>query len=135
MNAVGMANQRVRSVVASRVAGEGNGHEVCIESNCPCRTLRSGRHRQVLHCLMHGLSEKETASSMGTSTNTVHSHVSAIYRRFAVRSRAALLARMLAMVMGEGAEDVRVARASADAAETSRGLCEYSLTSSLRRRA
>ena len=134
MNARRIARQTLRLVVASPLAAEGNGHDQCIVSNCPCRTLHP-RQRQVLHCLMHGFSEKETATAMGSSINTVHCHVTAIYRHFAVRSRAELLARMLVMVMREVAEEVRAGSASLDSAAGSRGVLGRSPDPYLRRRA
>ena len=64
---------------------------------------------------MHGFSEKETANAIGASVHTVHCHVTAIYRHFAVCSRAELLARMLVMVMCEMAQEMQALSASHEA--------------------
>lgn len=48
--------------------------------------------RRVLQGLLNGLTEKRIAAEMEQSHNTVHGHVSAIYRKFGVSSRAALMA-------------------------------------------
>ncbi|MEX0887165.1 MAG: LuxR C-terminal-related transcriptional regulator [Phycisphaeraceae bacterium] len=48
---------------------------------------------QTLGHLLDGLSEKQIALEMGISRATVHEYVTTLYRRFAVDSRAALLAR------------------------------------------
>ena len=43
-----------------------------------------------------GASEKEVASSLDISPQTVHAHVKSLYRGFGVASRAQLLAKFLA---------------------------------------
>jgi DNA-binding CsgD family transcriptional regulator len=53
----------------------------------------SPRQRQTLQYLLAGHSEKEIAEQMRLSQNTVHHHVKAIHRHFAVSSRSELLAR------------------------------------------
>ena len=49
------------------------------------------RQQQVLAELKEGRREKEVAAKLGLSPETVHVHIKAIYRRFAVNSRAELL--------------------------------------------
>jgi len=55
----------------------------------------SPRLRQTLDGLLDGASEKEVAARLGVSSATVHQYVTSLYRRFGVRSRAALLASAL----------------------------------------
>jgi DNA-binding CsgD family transcriptional regulator len=55
----------------------------------------SPRLRQTLACLMEGDSEKQAAARLGVSAATLHEYVTALYRRFGVRSRGQLLALML----------------------------------------
>jgi DNA-binding CsgD family transcriptional regulator len=51
------------------------------------------RQREVLDCLLQGLSEKEAAGVLAIAQPTVHEHVSALHRYFGARSRGELLAR------------------------------------------
>jgi DNA-binding NarL/FixJ family response regulator len=44
-----------------------------------------------------GLSEKEIAAKLGISLNTVHGHVTSLYRSFGVHSRAELHALLMKM--------------------------------------
>jgi len=53
------------------------------------------RLRQTLACLIEGDSEKQAAARLGLSPTTMHQYVTALYRRFGVRSRAQLLAHLL----------------------------------------
>ncbi|HSZ59212.1 MAG TPA: helix-turn-helix transcriptional regulator [Tepidisphaeraceae bacterium] len=53
----------------------------------------SPRQRQTLQYLLAGHSEKEIAEKMHLSRNTVHHHVKAIHKHFAVSSRSELLAK------------------------------------------
>jgi DNA-binding CsgD family transcriptional regulator len=55
----------------------------------------SPRLRQTLACLVEGDSEKQAAARLGLSPTTVHEYVTALYRRFNVRSRGELLAFVL----------------------------------------
>lgn len=48
--------------------------------------------RQVLNGLLTGLSEKEIAAAQNQSYHTTHEYVSAIYRKFGVNNRSALMA-------------------------------------------
>jgi DNA-binding CsgD family transcriptional regulator len=48
--------------------------------------------RQVLQGLLTGLAEKEIAAAQGQSYHTTHEHVVAIFRKFGVNNRAALMA-------------------------------------------
>jgi DNA-binding CsgD family transcriptional regulator len=53
------------------------------------------RVRETLCCLLEGDSEKQAATRMGLSQETVHQYVKALYRHYRVASRAELLARVL----------------------------------------
>ena len=53
------------------------------------------RLRQTLACLLEGDSEKQVAARLGLSPTTTHQYVTALYRRFGVRSRAQLLAHVM----------------------------------------
>jgi len=53
----------------------------------------SPRQRQTLEYLLGGLGEKQIASRMRLSQNTVHHHIKAIHRHFGVCSRSELLAK------------------------------------------
>jgi DNA-binding CsgD family transcriptional regulator len=55
----------------------------------------SPRLRQTLTCLVEGDSEKQAAARLGLSPTTMHQYVTALYRRFGVRSRGQLLAHAL----------------------------------------
>jgi DNA-binding CsgD family transcriptional regulator len=55
----------------------------------------SPRLRQTLACLLEGDSEKQVAARLGLSYDTTHQYVTALYRRFGVRSRAQLLAHVM----------------------------------------
>ena len=55
----------------------------------------SPRLRQTLACLLEGDSEKQVAARLGLSQATTHQYVTALYRRFAVRSRAQLLVHVM----------------------------------------
>jgi DNA-binding CsgD family transcriptional regulator len=52
----------------------------------------SEAQRRVLDYLLTGLQQKEVASKLNISPNTVHSHITGIYRTLRVSSRAELLA-------------------------------------------
>jgi len=52
----------------------------------------SPRLRETLACLLEGDSEKQVAARLGLSNATVHQYITALYRHFAVQSRAQLLA-------------------------------------------
>ncbi|HSZ59213.1 MAG TPA: LuxR C-terminal-related transcriptional regulator [Tepidisphaeraceae bacterium] len=55
----------------------------------------SNRHAETLERLLAGDSEKQIATRMGVSRNTVHVYVTALYRHFDVSSRGELLARFV----------------------------------------
>jgi DNA-binding CsgD family transcriptional regulator len=59
------------------------------------RHLLSPRLRATLAALLDGASEKEIAHSLGISRATAHEYVTALYRRFGVRSRAGIMAYFL----------------------------------------
>jgi DNA-binding CsgD family transcriptional regulator len=56
------------------------------------RSPLSPTERRVLQGLLSGLSEKEIAADLERRPQTTHDHVKALYRKFGVRSRAALMA-------------------------------------------
>jgi DNA-binding NarL/FixJ family response regulator len=51
------------------------------------------RERDVLHCLVEGMGEKQAAARLGVAPATVHTHVKSIYRKLQVGSRGELLGR------------------------------------------
>jgi DNA-binding CsgD family transcriptional regulator len=53
------------------------------------------RVRETLSCLLEGDGEKQAASRMGLSRETVHQYVKALYRHYQVASRPELLVRVL----------------------------------------
>jgi DNA-binding CsgD family transcriptional regulator len=57
--------------------------------------MLSPRLRHTLACLVQGDSEKQAAARLGLSPTTVHEYVTALYRRFGVRSRGELLAHVM----------------------------------------
>ncbi len=61
----------------------------------------SPRLRQTLACLVEGDSEKQIAARLGVSHATAHQYVTALYRRFRVRSRGQLMAVVMKR-MGRG---------------------------------
>lgn len=61
----------------------------------PCLDMLPPRLRQTLACLLEGDSEKQAASRLGLSLATTHEYVTALYRRFRVRSRAQLMAHVI----------------------------------------
>lgn len=56
------------------------------------KSFLSPRMRQLVVLLMDGRSEKQAANALGISPHTVHIHVTRLYRRLGVHSRAELLA-------------------------------------------
>lgn len=62
---------------------------------CPCRRMSSPRHRQTLHRLMEGDSEKQAARHLGISPHTLHLYVRQMFRTFDVDSRGELMARII----------------------------------------
>jgi len=56
-------------------------------------SLLTKRMREILYLLVQGMSEKEVAVKLGVSPHTVHIHVTRMYARVGVNSRAELLAR------------------------------------------
>ena len=61
----------------------------------PSAMQLSPRLRQVLDCLLEGDSEKQVASRLGLSAQTVNQYVKAVYRHFRVNSRAELMSRWI----------------------------------------
>ena len=61
-------------------------------AGAPAARRLTPRMRQILPLLMQGLSEKEVAARLGCSPHTVHIHVTRMYARLGVHSRAELLA-------------------------------------------
>jgi pSer/pThr/pTyr-binding forkhead associated (FHA) protein len=60
-----------------------------------CDGLTPAQH-EVLHLVLEGLDEPTIAQRLDRSGHTVHTHVKALFKRFAVHSRAELLAKLLA---------------------------------------
>ena len=65
-------------------------YDVKFSPDCDAKTIPP-RQLEVLRALQAGKSEKEAAAKLGLSRHTIHVHVKAIYKRFAVNSRAELL--------------------------------------------
>jgi DNA-binding CsgD family transcriptional regulator len=61
----------------------------------PSQARLSPRLRQTLACLLEGDSEKQVAARLGLSAATTHQYVTALYRCFAVTSRAQLMAHVM----------------------------------------
>jgi DNA-binding CsgD family transcriptional regulator len=61
----------------------------------------SPRHGQTLERLLAGDSEKQIATRLGVSRNTIHVYVTALYRHFNVSSRGELLARFVRQPAGQ----------------------------------
>jgi DNA-binding CsgD family transcriptional regulator len=69
---------------------------VCaLGARCPCRVMTSPRHRQTLHRLMEGDSEKQVAQYLGISPHTVHIYIKHLFHTFNVSSRGELMAHIL----------------------------------------
>jgi DNA-binding CsgD family transcriptional regulator len=62
------------------------------------RELSGAQHR-VLNCLIEGHPEKIIARRLHLSPNTVHSHITAIYRQLGVHSRSEFLSRYLGQLV------------------------------------
>ncbi|HEY8514726.1 MAG TPA: LuxR C-terminal-related transcriptional regulator [Candidatus Binatia bacterium] len=60
-----------------------------------CGERLTPREGQVLQHLLSGLAEKEIAYELGLGARTLHHHVTALYRKLGVRSRAELMALFL----------------------------------------
>jgi DNA-binding CsgD family transcriptional regulator len=58
--------------------------------------LLSPMERQILRALLTGVTEKDLAASTGQKVTTMHKYVTALYARYGVKSRQALLALWLA---------------------------------------
>jgi DNA-binding NarL/FixJ family response regulator len=56
---------------------------------------------KTLALLARGLNEREAAAELGLSQHTVHEYVQTLYRRFGVRTRAQLLARIIGHYIGQ----------------------------------
>jgi DNA-binding CsgD family transcriptional regulator len=69
----------------------------------------SPRLRQTLACLFEGDSEKLVAARLSLSAATIHQYVTALYRHFGVRSRAQLMAYVIARFGRSGWSDVPAA--------------------------
>lgn len=53
------------------------------------------REQEVFQLLMQGQSNREIAESLGTAERTVKAHLSAVFKKFSVKSRAELLSQLL----------------------------------------
>jgi DNA-binding CsgD family transcriptional regulator len=63
-----------------------------VSARDPSPDSLSPRLRQTLACLLEGDSEKQVAARLGLSRATAHQYVTALHRRFGVRSRGELFA-------------------------------------------
>ena len=61
-------------------------HHLYSEPGSPFHPL-SDREMEVLSCVVKGMSNKEIASSLGISHQTVKNHVTSILRKFGVEDR------------------------------------------------
>ena len=73
------------------------------------RTTLSPRQTDVLNWLVKGLLEKEVASKLGISRETVHNHVRAIYAAYNTHSRVELLLKVIPPP-GMGSRPIRKTR-------------------------
>ena len=71
----------------------GSGGETWDQLRPPPKLTR--RQREVLEQVVHGRSNKEIAAKLSCAENTVEFHLTALYRKFDVTSRAELIARVL----------------------------------------
>ena len=53
------------------------------------------REQEVLQCLVDGLSYKQVADQLGISTNTVRTHIKALYRKLQVQNVAEAVSRAI----------------------------------------
>ena len=83
------------------------GHAL-VSATEPSPDKLSPRLRQTLACLLEGDSEKQVAARLGLRHATAHEYVTALYRRFAVRSRGQLLAHMLKRAGRDGRRQLRL---------------------------
>jgi DNA-binding CsgD family transcriptional regulator len=92
---------------AFRIAGGESGVKVCWQLSAAPGTVErepppqpnvtlAPRVRETLEVLMTGASNKEIATRLSISQNTVHQYVKALLRAYSVGSRAELVARLLA---------------------------------------
>lgn len=58
--------------------------------------------RRTLDRLLTGDSEKQAAAALGLARDSLHNYAKAVYRRFGVDSRAALMARFVAVDAADG---------------------------------
>lgn len=76
-----------------------NGEEVvaglAFAKRRPPRPKLTPRQRDVLEHVVRGMANKEIAVKLGCAENTIEFHLTAIFRKFAVASRAELIARVL----------------------------------------
>lgn len=96
------SDQRKRRMVADlcRFLGAqltGNTHrpDKAVDRLAEAAARLSPRVQQTLSRLLAGDSEKQIASRLGLSPNTVHVYVKTLYRHFNVSSRGELMARLL----------------------------------------
>jgi DNA-binding NarL/FixJ family response regulator len=88
------ALEAARAVTAARASVPAPLGERAPDTHTPPNGLDgklTRRMRQILELLMLGNSEKEVASALRLSPHTVHIHVTRMYARLGVRSRAELL--------------------------------------------
>ena len=80
-----------------------------VSSNDVTPDMLPRRLRQTLALLLEGQTEKQVAARLQLSPATVHQYVTALYRRFGVRSRAELMAQAIRR-LSSGAWDDRLYR-------------------------
>jgi DNA-binding NarL/FixJ family response regulator len=59
------------------------------------KPLLTKREMQIMHCLVGGKINKEIASALGLSTNTVRNHLRSIFVKLCVETRAEAIVRYL----------------------------------------
>lgn len=64
-------------------------------SGAPTKLNLTEREQQVLQCLVKGLAYKQAADYLGISTDTVRTHIRAVYRKLQVHSVAEAVARAI----------------------------------------
>lgn len=83
--------ERLLSILRSRGTRQMHKQPMPVYSAAEAMPRLSPTEKKVMGYLMKGLTEREIATKMGRSHNTIHSHVRNIYRSYLVHSRAELL--------------------------------------------
>ena len=61
----------------------------------------TNREREVVDCLVDGLSNKDTAEKLYVSKTTIKTHIQNIYKKFGVKSRVELLVKIYKKKLNE----------------------------------